>query len=160
MAAQRRPPVSRAGKPPAGAGKPGAGKPGEGKKILGMDRRVAIVGGLALLGGVIYIVWRNHQLNASGTGTTSTTGTTDTAGLQGAAMQGATGTETLVIKVRQMGGGGGGGKGGGGHKHHKKPPPPPKHHHHPGPKPRRPHVPPPWRPGPKPPHPVPPVVRR
>lgn len=107
-------PVSTAGKPPA-----------KGKKIAGVPRKTAVIAGVALLAGVAFIVWRNHQAASTGqdTGTgADTSALGDTSGIQGAGMQGATGTETLVIKIREMHG-------------HKK---------HPGPR-RFPHEPPPPR---------------
>lgn len=94
--------VSTAAKPPA------KGETGKGGKVLGMPRRTAVIAGIALLGGVAFIVWRNHQAASSAAGTSS--GTADTGssaipasdGIQGGGMQGATGTETLVIKIREM----------------------------------------------------------
>lgn len=137
--AETKVPASNAAAPPKGAG-----KPGEGKKILGMPRRTAVIAGVALAGGVAFILWRNHQAASaagSGTGTSTDTGGSasgDTAGVQGGAMQGATGTETLVIKIRNMQGR---------RQHHKRPVPiPVDPHPHPRVPPRRPpHEPPPRR---------------
>lgn len=131
------PDTSSAARPPKGKGKPG--EAGKGKKVLGMDRRVAVVGGVALLGGVLFIMWRNRQANAAG-GSQADTGAgtsavPDTSGMQGGGMQGATGTETLVIKIRQMQG------------HKPKPkrkpphePPPPRHKRPKGHRMRPPHI--------------------
>ena len=96
-----------------------------GKKILGMPRRTAVIGGIALGAGVLFIIWRNHQASAGAAAGTTDAGTAagngsappDTSGLQGGGMQGATGTETLVIKIREMQG----------HRRRRPPPPPPPH---------------------------------
>ena len=103
---------------------PPKGKDAGGKKILGVPRKTAVIGGVALAAGVAFIIWRNHQANAAGaaagttdTGTAAGSAPPDTSGLQGGGMQGATGTETLVIKIREMQG----------HRRRRPPPPPPPH---------------------------------
>lgn len=90
-----KPPVSKPGKP----------APGDGKKVLGMPRKTAAIAGIALLAGVAFILWRSRQDSSAATPDTGAQGTTavpDSQGVQGGGMQGATGTETLVIKIRQL----------------------------------------------------------
>jgi hypothetical protein len=57
-------------------GRPAA--PSGGKKILGMDRRVVIVLGLAAAGGIAYFLWKRHKQGAAASAATTSTAATTT----------------------------------------------------------------------------------
>lgn len=59
-------------------GRPATPARGGGKKILGMDRRVVLIVGLAAAGGIAYFLWKRHKQGAAGSAATTSTAATTT----------------------------------------------------------------------------------
>jgi cytoskeletal protein RodZ len=58
---------------------PTTGRPAPaGRKILGMDRRVVLIVGLAAAGGIAYFLWKRHKQGAAGSAATTSTAATTT----------------------------------------------------------------------------------